>query len=74
MITLNDLLTISDVEQYTVLVPLTTRLKARVTISQHCDAELDDLVRLYGEYPVKRFSPAYKGDERMVIELGMAEK
>ena len=46
MITLNDLLTIVDARQLRVVVPVTPRLKARITVNTQQTAELDDIVRL----------------------------
>lgn len=68
MITLNDLLTIVDARQLRVIVPVTPRLKARITVNTRQTAELDDLIRLYGESPVFSAEPAHEGDV-MEIEL-----
>ena len=66
MITLNDLLTIVDARQLRVVVPVTPRLKARITINTRNSAELDDLVRLYGEHPVFSAEPV---NEMRVMEI-----
>ena len=58
MITLNDLLTIVDARQLRVIVPVTPRLKARITVNTRNAAELDDLTRLYGGHPVFSAEPA----------------
>ena len=42
VITLNDLLTIVDARQLRVVVPVTPRLKARITVNTRQTAELDD--------------------------------
>ena len=68
MITLNDLLTIVDARQLRVVVPVTPRLKARITVNTRQSAELDDIVRLYGEWPVFSAEPAHEGNV-MEIEL-----
>ena len=68
MITLNDLLTIIDARQLRVIVPLTERLKARVTVNTRQCAELDDITRLYGDWPIEDAVPANEGCV-MEIEL-----
>lgn len=68
MITLNDLLTIIDARQLLVIVPLTERLKARITVDTRQCAELDDITRLYGDWKIKEAVPANEGGV-MVIEL-----
>ena len=68
MITLNDLLTIVDARQLCVVVPVTPRLKARITVNTRQTAELDDIIRLYGECPVFSAEPAHEGNV-MEIEL-----
>ena len=73
MITLNDLLTIVDARQLRVVVPVTPRLKARITVNTRQSAELDDIIRLYGERPVFSAEPAHEGAV-MEIELTDGEK
>ena len=77
MITLNDLLTIVDARQLRVVVPVTPRLKARITVNTRQTAELDDIIRLYGARPVFSAEPAHEGNV-MEIELtdaaGVARK
>lgn len=68
MITLNDLLTIVDARQLRVIVPVTPRLKARITVNTRQSAELGDIIRLYGERPVFSAEPANEGNV-MEIEL-----
>lgn len=68
MITLNDLLTIVDARQLRIVVPVTPRLKARITVNTRQTAELDDIIALYGERPVFSAEPAHEGDV-MEIEL-----
>lgn len=58
MITLNDLLTIVNARQLRVIISITPRLKARLTVNTRNTPELDDLIRLYGEYPVFSAEPA----------------
>lgn len=70
MITLNDLLTIVDARQLRVIVPVTPRLKARITVNTRQTAELDDLIRLYGESPVFSAEPANEGS---VIEIELTQ-
>lgn len=71
MITLNDLLTIVDARQLRVIVPVTPRLKARITVNTRQTAELDDIVRLYGEWPVFSAEPANEGN---VMEIELTER
>ena len=73
MITLNDLLTIVDARQLRVIVPVTPRLKAKITVNTRQTAELDDIVRLYGEWPVFSAEPANEGSV-MEIELSNISK
>ena len=73
MITLNDLLTIVDARQLRVVVPVTPRLKAKITTNTRQTAELDDIVRLYGEWPVFSAEPANEGSV-MEIELSNITK
>lgn len=73
MITLNDLLTIVDARQLRVVVPVTPRLKAKITVNTRQTAELDDIVRLYGEWPVFSAEPANEGSV-MEIELSNISK
>ena len=68
MITLNDLLTIIDARQLRVIVPLTERLKARITVNTRQCAELDDITRLYGDWPIEEAVPTNEGGV-MEIEL-----
>lgn len=71
MITLNDLLTIVDARQLRVIVPVTPRLKAWITVNTRQTAELDDIVRLYGEWPVFSAEPANEGN---VMEIELTER
>ena len=73
MITLNDLLTIVDARQLRVVVQVTPRLKARITVNTRQTAELDDIIRLYGERPVFSAEPVNEGSV-MEIELTDGEK
>ena len=73
MITLNDLLTIVDARQLRIVVPVTPRLKAKITVNTRQTAELDDIVRLYGEWPVFSAEPANEGSV-MEIELSNITK
>jgi hypothetical protein len=68
MITLNDLLTIVDARQLRVIVPVSPRLKARITVNTRQTAELDDIIALYGEWPIDSAEPAHEGGV-MEIEL-----
>jgi transcriptional regulator with XRE-family HTH domain len=68
MITLNDLLTIVDARQLRIVVPVTPRLKARITVNTRQTAELDDIIALYGERPVFSAEPTHEGNV-MEIEL-----
>ena len=71
MITLNDLLTIVDAHQLRVIVPVTPRLKACITVNTRNAAELDDLIRLYGESPVFSAEPA---NEMRVMEIELTRR
>ena len=71
MITLNDLLTIVDARQLRVVVPVTPRLKAKITVNTRQTAELDDIVRLYGECPVFSAEPA---NEMNVMEIELTDR
>ena len=61
MLTLNDLLTIVDARQLRIIVPLTERLKARITVNTRQCAELDDITRLYGDWKIEEAVPANEG-------------
>lgn len=67
-ITLNDLLTIADARRLRVVVPVTPRLKARIDVNTRQTAELDDLIRLYGESPIFQVEPLEDGSA-LEIEL-----
>lgn len=71
MITLNDLLTIVDARQLRIVVPVTPRLKARITVNTRQTAELDDIIRLYGEWPVFNAEPTHEGN---VMEIELADR
>jgi len=73
MITLNDLLTIVDARQLRIVAPVTPRLKARITVNTRQTAELDDIIRLYGERPVFSAEAANEGN-MMEIEPTDGEK
>ena len=66
--TLNDLLSIIDARQLRLIVPVTPRLKARITVNTRQSAELDDAIRLYGESKVFSAEPSHEGGV-MEIEL-----
>ena len=74
MITLNDLLEITDVRDMTLYVPITPRVNTRIDFRLNDSALLDDITRMFGELPVKRVSPVFRGDPRMVVELGAAKR
>ena len=69
MVTLDELLQIAEADEYTVIARMTPRLKARLTVNAGDMAALDDLSRLYGAQRVRRFTPTFHGDARMVIEI-----
>ena len=73
MITLNDLLAITDVKEMTLYVPITPRVNTRIDFRPTDSALLDDITRMFGYRPVKRISPVFRGDLRMVVELGREE-
>lgn len=68
MITLNDLLIIVDARLLRIIVPVTPRLKAKIAVNTRQSAELDDIIRLYGDRPVFSAEPAHEGNV-MEIEL-----
>lgn len=71
MITLNDLLTIVDARQLRIVVPVTPRLKARITVNTRQTAELDDIIALYGERPVFSAEPTHEGN---VMEIDLTDR
>ena len=73
MITLNELLTIADAKIFQVDIPLTPRLRARITMNPHQTAELDDLTALYGNWPVFSAEPADQG-RVLMIDLRKLDK
>lgn len=60
--TLNELLEILDARQLRVIVPVTPRLNARITVNTRQDAELDDITALYGECHVFSAEPSHEGN------------
>ena len=69
MITLNDLMTLVDARQLRVIVPVTPRLKALIAVNPRQITELDDVLRIYGDYPVFSAEPAHGEAGVMEIEL-----
>jgi len=69
MITLNDLLEIAEVRHMTIYAPVTPRVDTRIDFDPGDDAMLCDVCQMYGHFRVKRISPAFKGDARMVVWL-----
>ena len=74
MVTLNDLLELTDVKRITVYAPATPRVDTRIDFDPQDSAILDDVTRLYGHLRVKTIGPIYKGDERLVVKLGEVAK
>ena len=70
MVTLNDLLELTEVKRVTVYAPVTDRVDTRIDFDPKDCAILDDVSRLYGDLPVKQIGPVFKGDERLVVKLG----
>ena len=70
MITLNDLLTIADAKQMRVIVPVTLRLRARISVNPRQTDELNDLIALYGEMPVFSAEPVEGGN---ILEIVMQQ-
>ena len=69
MVTLNELLEITEVEKITLYVPLTSRIDTRLDFEASDRAILDEVTEMYGAYRVKRISPVFAGDPRMVVKL-----
>ena len=74
MVTLNELLELAEVKRVTVYAPVTDRVDTRIDFDPQDSAILDDVSKLYGDLPVKRVGPVFKGDERLVVKLGKGEK
>lgn len=70
MVTLNDLLELAEVKRITLYAPATQRVDTRIDFDPRDSAILDDVTRMYGDLPVKRIGPIYRGDERLVVRLG----
>lgn len=73
MVALNDLLELVEVKRITIYAPVTERVDTRIDFDPQDSAILDDVTRLYGDLPVKRVGPVFKGDERLVVKLGKRE-
>ena len=70
MVTLNELLEMVEVKRITIYAPVSPRVDTRIDFDPQDSAILDDVTRLYGDLPVKRIGPVFKGDERLVVKLG----
>ena len=70
MVTLNDLLELTEVRHVTVYAPATLRVDTRIDFDPQDSAILCDVCQMFGELPVKRIGPIFKGDDRLVVTLG----
>ena len=70
--TLNTFLETMDADVIRVKVPLTNFLTAQVVVDTTDTAELDDLVRMYGNHRVKRFTPVTQNNA-VKLEIQLAE-
>lgn len=70
MVTLNELLEITDVKRITLYVSLTNLIDTRIDVEATDSAILDEVTEMYGGYRVRRISPVFAGDPRMVVQLG----
>ena len=70
MVTLNDLLELAEVKRITLYAPATLRVDTRIDFDPQDSAILDDVTMMYGELPVTRIGPIFRGDERLVVKLG----
>lgn len=68
MIKLYDLLEVLDEKEIRVNVPVTKRLRARLTVELTSGAELEDLVQMYGNHIVKGIE-VLEGTGRVLITL-----
>ncbi|MBQ1788821.1 MAG: hypothetical protein II008_01475 [Oscillospiraceae bacterium] len=67
MITLNDLLTIVDAWQMSLVVPVTPKLKARICVYTRNTEDMVEISKLYGDIPVVRVEPVEEGDVMEII-------
>ena len=68
MIKLYDLLEVLDEKEIRVNVPVTRRLRARLTVDLTSAAELEDLLEMYGNHIVKGIE-VLDGTGRVLISL-----
>lgn len=75
MVTLNELLDISEVGSYTIYL-LTDREytgpRARLEVPGN-SADMGTVRRMFGDWQVKKLSAAFKGDPRMIVEIMQPE-
>lgn len=75
MVTLNELLDISEVGSYTIYL-LTDREhtgpRARLEVPGNSQ-DMGTVRRMFGGWPVKKLSAAFKGDPRMVVYIRQPE-
>ena len=75
MVTLNELLDIAEVGSYTIYL-LTDRKhtgpRARLEVPGDSE-DMGTVRKLFGDWPVKKLSAAFKGDPRMVVYIRQPE-
>ena len=70
MVTLNELLDISAVGSYTIYLADQDGRGLRAKLEAPGGGnDLDTVRRLFGDWPVKRLSAAFRGDPRMIVEI-----
>ena len=68
MVTLNELIEVTDVEEMIVYFQMSDNIKPRMDFPTRGD-RFDELKRMFGACPVKRVSASFRGDPRMVVEI-----
>ena len=69
MVTLKELMEITEVDHLTVYAPMTDRVRYRIDINPNDSDEKYDVLMNYGERAVRTVWPMYKGDVRMIVEM-----
>lgn len=75
MVTLNELLDIAEVGSYTIYLMTDrehTEPRARLEVPGNSQ-DMGTVRRLFGAWPVKKLSAAFKGDPRMVVYIRQPE-
>lgn len=74
MVTLNELLTVTDVKHFTIYFETDAAKKARLEVPASDDDGMATISKLWGDWPVKKLSAAFRGDERMVVVIAQPEQ